>query len=403
MVNKRCMILTTHFLPLIGGAQTVYDAVARHSHGRISILTAFRDYVDGSLVDGYEIFDSEVSYPISRLEALRPDFNQQAKVSFFSRVKSFGQSLWIKRQLIRELDNLERQMPQDVYCIGSLTSLGWMTKTIQKRFGKKVVLYIHGEEVSLKPYNHRADLWRKQALYAADHIIAVSEFTKNCLMNDHGIVPEKITVLTNGVDFKQYQTCTKSAGAISREDGFQILSVGRLIERKGFDNLIRAFHRVQKRCQGLKLDIVGEGEYRPFLMRLIDDLSLNDHVKLTGELSGPELAQKYVNADIFAMPNRTLQDGDTEGFGLVFLEAAAAKTAIIGGDAGGVPSAIKHSETGMLVDGADIDNIADTIIKLLDDPDLRAKLTENAHHYAQSQDWSVKADEFQAILQKVCQ
>ena len=122
-----------------------------------------------------------------------------------------------------------------------------------------------------------------------------------------------------------------------------------------------------------------------------------------GKLNDAELVREYVDADIFIMPNRTLSDGDTEGFGLVFLEAAAAKTAIIGGNAGGVTSAIKQGETGLLVDGKNVNDIAGTIALLLDDKAYRIKLSKSAYRFAESQDWALKASKFQAVLQKVCQ
>jgi phosphatidylinositol alpha-1,6-mannosyltransferase len=114
------------------------------------------------------------------------------------------------------------------------------------------------------------------------------------------------------------------------------------------------------------------------------------------------LIKYYHDADVFAMPNRTMPDGDTEGFGLVFLEATAAKTATIGGDAGGVPCAVNNGETGLLVDGNNIEDIAEKLELLIKDSILRDKMAVDGHKYAATQNWQEKAQDFQAILQSVC-
>ena len=102
------------------------------------------------------------------------------------------------------------------------------------------------------------------------------------------------------------------------------------------------------------------------------------------------------------MPNRTTATGDTEGFGLMFLEAGACGKAVIGGKAGGVPDAIRDGETGFLVDGTSVDAIAGACIKLLEDRELRDRFGANGLEHALQNDWSGKTQEFLALCAGDC-
>ena len=121
---------------------------------------------------------------------------------------------------------------------------------------------------------------------------------------------------------------------------------------------------------------------------------------MLGWMSANQLKAAYQRADVFAMPNRTMPDGDTEGFGLVFLEAAAQGTPSVGGRAGGAIDAIIEGETGLLVDGYKPDEIAAAINKILGNDTLRGELSRKALAHARTQDWQSKADEFLLELSK---
>lgn len=378
----------------------MYDAIATNSGGRVSVLTASRDYLKGSLVEGVRGFDSRCPYSVERLPALRTDMPLAANISMFHRLRLFVEQAGIRRKLLSKLDAIERDTRQDIYCIGSLDALGWLIKPIQKRYGKKVILYTHGEDVSQKPYDDRAAIKRQEAIKAADHIIAVSDFTKQCLISHYGVEKQKISILKNGVHFERFQK-KQSLKKAAEDEPITIISVGRLIERKGFDALITAFEAIVEKYPNIRLRIIGDGPYKPYLHDLIDTHDLQGKAHLVGTLNESELIKEYHGADIFAMPNRTLDDGDTEGFGLVFLEAAAARLAIIGGKDGGVPSAIENDKTGLLVDGSDEGDISMKLETLLADKTLRHNLATNAYNHARSQDWKLKAEDFRAIAEKV--
>jgi phosphatidylinositol alpha-1,6-mannosyltransferase len=402
MADKTCKIITTHFLPLIGGAQVVYDALARYSGGNVSILSAYRDYVSGRTVKDWQAFDMATPYEITRLEHLRADIQAQQKSGFISPLVSFYKERALKHNIMNEIIKAEQQKPHDVYCIGSLDALGWLSKAIKTTLNKKVILYIHGEEVSQTPYKSSILRKRHTTIASADYLVAVSDYTKACLVENYGVCSDKISVLKNGVHFDRFQNTGLKAPFKNDDDTIKILSVGRLVERKGFDHLLLAVKKVLSTHRHIRLDIVGEGPYKSALSHIIKENGLENSVALLGECSEDELTKHYQSADIFAMPNRTMPDGDTEGFGLVFLEAAAAQTAIIGGNAGGVPCAVIHNQTGLLVDGERVDDIADKLRVLIDDKPLRKALANQAHEYSKALTWQSKAQAFQNLLEKVC-
>lgn len=152
-----------------------------------------------------------------------------------------------------------------------------------------------------------------------------------------------------------------------------LLSVGRLQRRKGHDLAIDAMARLKPLLPGLRYVIVGNGEERTRLEGLVARHDLGDRVAFAGAVPEAMLPQYFAASDVFVMPNR--QDGaDIEGFGIVFLEAAASGRPSIGGNSGGVPEAVDHERTGLLVGGTDPVELAGAIERLARNPDERCAM-----------------------------
>lgn len=402
MDQARCLIVTTHFRPLIGGALTVYDALAERSSGAVSILTAHNDYTVGEEVDGWQEFDASASYHITRVPNMRLGFLPEGSglvTKLFARLKSYT----LNRQILRKTVDLVRQQQIDVVCIGAQDALGWMVKPLQRLTGAKVIIFVHGEEVSQAAYSEKAEAHRRSALQAANGLVAVSSFTADILERKYGVSADKITLQTNGVDLTQYdgklpEDARKANGLPSSPFVF---ACGRLVERKGFDKLIEAWPTIVAAVPGANLAIGGRGPLEGTLKERIAELGLESSVQMLGWMSTEELHAAYGVADVFTMPNRTMPDGDTEGFGLVFLEAAAMGTPSVGGRAGGAVDAIIDGKTGLFVDGNHPEEIAEALIKILSDTELRYSLAARAQAHAQSQGWDAKAKEFMSYLNKV--
>ncbi len=154
-------------------------------------------------------------------------------------------------------------------------------------------------------------------------------------------------------------------------EGDSILSVGRLVPRKGHDVLLQATARMELRAPVV---IVGDGPERARLTALADRLGLGDRARFTGWLPPTELERRWAEAAVFAMPCRTEAEGDTEGFGLVFREAAARGLPAVAGGEGGAREAVAQGETGVVLDDPrDPDALAAALDALLADPALRAR------------------------------
>jgi phosphatidyl-myo-inositol dimannoside synthase len=135
---------------------------------------------------------------------------------------------------------------------------------------------------------------------------------------------------------------------------------------------LRALGRVRTRVPGARYVIVGDGPHRASLEADVQTLGLADVVHFAGASRSEDLPRWYAAADVFVMPNRP--DGvDFEGFGMVFLEAAAAGKPSIGGCSGGVPEAVNDGVTGQLVDGTDVLEIEKAMVALAESRELRAR------------------------------
>jgi phosphatidylinositol alpha-1,6-mannosyltransferase len=206
-------------------------------------------------------------------------------------------------------------------------------------------------------------------------VIANSQNTRRLLRNA-GVPDSKIHVIYPGVDPERFSPSVDGRavrGRFAPEGGPLLLSVGRLQRRKGHDLAIAAIARLVREWPTLRYVIVGGGEEKPRLEALARDCGVARHVIFAGEAKAVDLPAYYAACDVFMLPNR-LDEGDIEGFGIVFLEAAASTRPAIGGRSGGVPEAIAEGQTGLLVSGTDADELAATVHRLASDRLLARRL-----------------------------
>jgi glycosyltransferase involved in cell wall biosynthesis len=161
--------------------------------------------------------------------------------------------------------------------------------------------------------------------------------------------------------------------ARSRNGERTILFVGRLIERKGVAHLIRALGTV-RRTVPARLVIVGDGPERDSLERLAAATGVAAHVEFLGRVSDEALRRAYATADVFALPSVLDQRKDTEGLGVVLLEAMNYGVPVVASNIGGITDIVRHESTGLLVPPGDEDALAGALTKLLGDPELARSL-----------------------------
>jgi phosphatidylinositol alpha-1,6-mannosyltransferase len=401
--SEKCLLVTPHFFPMYGGALTVYDALAREAGGQIEILTAFINYMDSTSVNGWQRFDAAAPYTIHRIEALRPPLSAQRKFNLCRSLKRNLEGRRLNRLVLNTVLQKLKETRATILCIGALESLGWLAKAVQKRSVVKSVMYVHGEEVSQKAYSRFAEHRRQVALHTVDKVVVVSKFTAGLVSSKYGVPNDRIQILNNGVDLRKFsQQSTKETMGFKnlQPDGY-VLSVGRLVARKGFDKLVKAWPQVLEQVPDAKLVIGGKGPLAPLLKQLIAELGLGNSITMLGWIEEETLPSVYKRAKFFIMPNRTLANGDTEGFGLVLLEAAAMGITSIAGLAGGVPDAVIDNQTGLLVNGESEQAIASAIVKLHQDHSTRKRLSTGAWRHAQEQDWSIKTKELFSVFKEL--
>jgi len=204
---------------------------------------------------------------------------------------------------------------------------------------------------------------------------------------------EKVSVIPNGVDTKKFEPSV-SGDSIRDKYGLRgkvVLFVGALTRwhrYKGLDVLLRAFGMVRKKLEDAELLVVGEGEMKGVYVRLAVELGIADSVVFTGEVSEPMLPAYYAASDILVLPSRD----SSEGFGIVLLEAMATGKAVVGTRVGGIVDVIKDGERGAIVEANDTEGMAETIVKMLTDDEMRVRLGANGRAFAESRDWGKIAE-----------
>lgn len=185
-------------------------------------------------------------------------------------------------------------------------------------------------------------------------------------------------------------------------NGEFLLFVGRLSEKKGVCYLLEAMPRVVERFPEAKLMVIGKGELEGELRGLADRLALADQVIFAGAIPNHELPAYYATADVFVGPSIKCSSGDTEGFGLTFVEAGLSGCLVIGTRTGGIGDIIEHGETGFLVEMRDAEALAEVIINGLALQAESSEFGESARQRLKGNfDWRIIAEKYGALLESI--
>ncbi|MBM7825205.1 phosphatidylinositol alpha-1,6-mannosyltransferase [Arcanobacterium pluranimalium] len=272
---------------------------------------------------------------------------------------------------------------------GAAAPLGLMANAARKAGAQQVISTTHGHEIGWSMIPGARALLRK-VFHDADVVTYLTQATlkrlRPCIgdtqiMQLHGAInPEAFAF-----DSDAKERLRNRYGIA--QDARVVVCISRLVERKGQDKLILAWERIVQRFPGTKLLIVGKGPYGEKLQALAAESKACADIIFTGEVPYAELAAHYSVGDVFAMPCRTRGGGlDIEGLGIVYLEAYAAGLPVVAGDSGGAPEAVIDGKTGLVVNGNEVDAIAQALEYLLDDPQ-RAEAMGAAGHAWVDQHW----------------
>ncbi len=243
--------------------------------------------------------------------------------------------------------------------------------------GTGFAIQVHGTEIV--SHKFASPRWRwlmRTAFNRAEGAVAVSNYSKG-LIEKVGVDPSRVAVIENGVDPEGFagqrdELLAQRYGVAGRK---VLVTVARLVKRKGLDEVIRALPRVAAHVPDVAFLVGGRGPEEANLRTLAGDLGVADRVIFAGFITDDELGPFYRLGDVFVLPSREDEArGEVEGFGISFLEAAAAGLPAVGGRSGGVAEAVVHGETGLLVNPGDTEGLADALLKLLGDRDLRTQM-----------------------------
>lgn len=248
----------------------------------------------------------------------------------------------------------------------------------------KVASFVHGLDIMQK-MSAKEKGKKKRLLEKVDKVIVNSTFVKEQVLK-YGISEHNVAVCNPGVDVNKFASKDHSREIKERfglNDKIVLTTIGRVIERKGQDMVIKSLPNVIKKVPNIVYLIVGQGGYRTELERLAGEIGVANHVIFTGFIDDRDVVSYFRATDIFIMVSRTIEErGDVEGFGISYIEANVCKKPVIAGRSGGVVDAVEDDVNGLLVNPTNINEISDAIIKLATDNDLRVRLGEQGYQRA---------------------
>ena len=336
----RTLVVTNDFPPRPGGIQLyVQSLAARQPDGEIVVYA--------SSWKGAAAFDAAQPFPVVR-----------AKTSVLLPTPG-------ARKQAREIAAAEGC---DRVWFGAAAPLGLLARGL----GLPSLASTHGHEIA---WSRLPALRQVLQRIEVDRFTALAGYTRTRLQP---VLRAPVDLLPPGVDSAAFHPGS-GGDEVRRRLGLSdrpvVACVSRLVPRKGQDVLIRALPAIQARVPGTALLLVGGGPAAEKLRALAASVGVADDVVMTGTVPWEELSAHYDAGDVFAMPCRSRFRGlEVEGLGIVFLEASATGKPVVAGDSGGAPDAVREGETGYLVDGRSVEQVADRVASLLADRALAASM-----------------------------
>ena len=345
------LLVTNDYPPKIGGIQSLlWEWWRRLPSDKFAVLT--------SPYEGTAEFDAGEPY---RIERTREPF------------------LLPHPWMVKQINELVDDFGADLVVLDPAVPVGLVGPSLKVPYD----LVLHGAEVTIPGRLPGSKQALAYTLRRARKIIAAGGYPAAEAEHAAGrSLPT--TVVPCGVDPDKFVPLSPSERAAAREqlglpvDAELVVSVSRLVPRKGFDTAIRAVARLKHSRPDLLLVIAGGGREEERLKRLADELDAP--VRFLGRVPNADLTPLYGCGDVFTMLCRNRWGGlEQEGFGIVFIEAASCGVPQIAGDSGGAAEAVAHGETGLVIsEPENVQMVADAIAQLLDDDALRASMAKRS-------------------------
>jgi phosphatidylinositol alpha-1,6-mannosyltransferase len=376
------LLLTCDYPPVEGGIAVAFSnlwAVAASPQGLVLAPKA----------EGWEEFDGRSPNKILRYPSLRGRSSLAKIINFFSLALH---AAWI----------LATHSVDHLHCGQLLRTgiIGYLRKILT---GKGYSLWVYGGETRPDFFKNRViAAFNEKILRGADRVVSNSPFTSEEFL-EFGLT---VLEIVPGIDTKRFFPKEKNEG-LMRAYGLMkkkiLLTCGRLVERKGHDKMLEALPKILEEIPDLVYLIVGDGPQRNRLEDLAARHGITDHVLFAGMVDNAALSEYYNLCDVFAMPNRAVGSFGTdtysvEGFGMVFLEAAACGKPVVGGDSGGAVYAVDRDVNGFLIPPGDANLLAQKIISLFKDRSLYEKFSRNGLEHVKKFTWERSVERLRPFL-----
>ena len=308
-------------------------------------------------------------------------------------------------RVVRAVRKVIKQGEVEKIWFGAAAPLAISARFLRAGNVKKIVALSHGHELwwsKVFPFNFAM----KEIARSVDVLTFLGDYTGSVIKRNFKD-RAKLVKIAPGIDISHF----KPEGDLSKINAVRselkigseplILSVGRLVHRKGQDKLITAMPKILAKRPDAKLLLIGQGPRKAKLDSLVAKYGIADSVKFLGSIAYTDLP-KYLNAaDLFVMPSRSRLMGlEVEGLGIVYLEASACALPVIAGSSGGAPDALIDGRTGYVVDGRDIDQIANRVLSLIDNPKQAEEMGKAGRVWVESHwRWDIWSSAFNELLE----
>ena len=375
---EKILCITNDFGPRAGGIETfVIGLIERLPHGTVIVYTSAQE--------------NSAPYDLKWLQ-------------------NFGV------EVVRDKSKILLPTPGVAYCVnalvrerkittvffGAAAPLGLLSKGLRRAGVKEIVALTHGHEVwwsKVFPFT----LAMKSISRQVNNLTYLGEFTRNAISKSvTKVAAQSMVKIAPGIDTDHFSP--QDARALRNELGLTdkkvIVSVGRLVHRKGQDVLIEAMPAIIEKVPDAHILMIGEGPYRGYLETRAKSLGIEDKITFIGRIQYADLPRYICAGDLFVMPSRSRLAGlEVEGLGIVYLEASACGLPVIAGDSGGAPDAVLEGETGLVVDGTQKIEVAAAVVELLLDPDRsRAMGIRGRQWIIQEWRWEIWSNRFAELL-----
>jgi phosphatidyl-myo-inositol dimannoside synthase len=377
-VSDKTLFVTNDFGPRAGGIETfIIGLIERLPKSSIIVYTSAQEDTHAYDADWLRDYGVEVIRDEAKILLPTPRVNRAV-----ARI--------VKERTIKTV------------AFGAAAPLGWMSSTLRKSGAERIVALTHGHEVwwaKVFPFN----LMMRRIGSTTDSLTYLGEFTRTAiskaLTTKSASAMQKIAP---GIDIDHFKAvdATVLRHSLGLTGKKVIVSVGRLVHRKGQDFLIESMPKILKQVPDAHLLLVGQGPYREHLEKLVRKHSIEKNVSFIGRIQYKDLPGYICVGDIFAMPSRSRFAGlEVEGLGIVYLEASACGLPVIAGESGGAPDAVIEGVTGFVVDGTNTEQIAKRAIQLLLDEKLRISMGSAGRAWIEKEwRWQIWAGKFSDLL-----